>query len=157
MFLLVLCALSLCFSGTEPAEVCEECQKFQLHTDYCLPHAVVLGNVRLRRWWDATRDYYIISINQIFRRSFKVKAEVVRVLTDRNCGVNLEMGASYIIGVNTDDTGTLSLPQCSLALKYTEVERSVRGVITKRRIDCSCTEDKCGINTCNTAHQVRHK
>lgn len=131
---------------------CETCPEFRLQTDYCTPHAVVIAHVRLRRSYNDEYDYYIVNVNQILRRSFKIKTEVARVFTPRLCGKELTVGEPYILGVMREGE-MLTMTRCTLGLKYSEVDRRIRSVLTKRRIDCTCTDKLCGTNTCNEGFQ----
>ncbi|KAL5252862.1 hypothetical protein ACHWQZ_G015586 [Mnemiopsis leidyi] len=135
---------------------CETCSEFRLHDDYCAPRAVVLGHVRVKGWFDDQYDFYNIHVTQIFRRSFKIKMGMVRVLTPRPCGKKLQTGELYILGLDLDKEAaieSLKISRCALALEYKEVPTAVRNAIVRRRIDCTCGEASCGVSTCNAALQ----
>merc|ERR1712098_658219 len=97
-----------------------------------------------------------INVNQIFRRSFKIKMGSVRIVTPRKCGKELEVGKLYVLGIEIDreiESNPLKISRCMMALKYQDIPTAVRNAIVRRRIDCSCEETTCGTTTCNNSQQ----
>ena len=161
MFLVTSVFLYLFSVGNGDSNSSCTCPQSNLQRDYCSSEAIVLGHVRLKGSLTSELEYYLINIPHVIRRSFKVRNGLTRVVTRAdNCGAKLEVGSLHILGVDQapnssapDSAIEVMMDACSLNLKYTEISDRIRGALTKRRIDCSCSMKECEMRACTDTMQ----